>query len=184
MNQHNSIFNQLMHDTPFPFPILSHALLHFTINFLVLVYSTIPPFWILQQPYYISLKSDHKFMTDQFCCMLMRINIDCNGCYRKVKRALLDMRELEKHLIEKKECRVSVYGRFIPQDVAIKIRKKTNRRVEILDIQELQVRNNTNDNEQDQHQEQQRPLLSSNWNLNSNSCDNRMETGILNEKYY
>lgn len=121
MNQHNSIFNQLMHDTPFPFPILSHALLHFTINFLVLVYSTIPPFRILQQPYYISLKSDHKFMTDkvcssiksshifirfssiciiwcklimldQFCCMLMRINIDCNGCYRKVKRALLDMR--------------------------------------------------------------------------------------------
>lgn len=87
-------------------------------------------------------------------------------------------------MIEKKECRVSVYGRFIPQDVAIKIRKKTNRRVEILDIQELQVSNNTNDNEQDQHQEQQRPLLSSNWNLNSNSCDNRMETRILNEKYY
>ncbi|KAM5571135.1 hypothetical protein ABKV19_011650 [Rosa sericea] len=123
-------------------------------------------------------------MTDKFCCMLMRINIDCNGCYRKVKRALLDMRELETHLIEKKECRVSVYGRFIPQDVAIKIRKKTNRRVEILDIQELQVSSNTNDNEQDQHQEQQRPLISSNWNLISNSCNNQFETRIHNEKHY
>lgn len=45
--------------------------------------------------------------------------------------------ELETHLIEKKLNRVSVCGKFIPQDVAIKIRKKTNRRVEILDIQEL-----------------------------------------------
>lgn len=83
-------------------------------------------------------------------------------------------------MIEKKECRVSVCGRFIPQDVAIKIRKKTNRRVEILDIQELQV----NDNEQDQNQDQQRlPLINSSWNLLSNSCDNQIETRILNLKH-
>lgn len=77
------------------------------------------------------------FMSERFCCMVMRIRIDCNGCYRKVRRALLNMHELETHLIEKKLNRVSVCGKFIPQDVAIKIRKKTNRRVEILDIQEL-----------------------------------------------
>ena len=95
--------------------------------------------------------------------MVMRIHMDCSGCYRKVRRALLNMHgksvfslsltlsllnvqsylfiyfcmivELETHLIEKTQCRVSVCGKFIPQDVAIKLRKKTNRRVEILDIQ-------------------------------------------------
>ncbi|KAG5090859.1 hypothetical protein JHK82_049637 [Glycine max] len=28
---------------------------------------------------------------ERYFCMVMRINIDYNGCYRKVKRALLDM---------------------------------------------------------------------------------------------
>ncbi|KAL1356735.1 hypothetical protein HN51_008726 [Arachis hypogaea] len=76
-------------------------------------------------------------MTVKYFCMVMRINIDCSGCYRKVKRVLLDVPELEIHLLEKKQTRVIVGGRFIPQDVAIMIRKKTNRRVEILDIQEF-----------------------------------------------
>lgn len=49
--------------------------------------------------------------------------------------------ELESHLLEKKQTRVIVCGSFIPQDVAIKIKKKTNRRVEILDIQDLSENN-------------------------------------------
>lgn len=44
--------------------------------------------------------------------------------------------EIETHLVEKQQCRVSVCGRFRPSDVAIKIRKKMKRRVEILEIQE------------------------------------------------
>ncbi|KAJ9174062.1 hypothetical protein P3X46_017133 [Hevea brasiliensis] len=103
----------------------------------------------------------------QFYCMVMRINIDCKGCYRKVRRALLDMQELETHLIEKKQSRVSVCGKFNPQDVAIKIRNKTNRRVEILDIQELVTTpNSTNDNNQN-NQEQKSLVNSSSWNLES-----------------
>lgn len=43
-------------------------------------------------------------------------------------------------MIEKKQSRVSVCGKFDPRDVAIKIRKKTNRRVEILEVLEF-VRN-------------------------------------------
>ncbi|XP_072977294.1 heavy metal-associated isoprenylated plant protein 25 [Typha angustifolia] len=80
-------------------------------------------------------------MTEKFYCMTMRMNIDCNGCYRKIRRALLQMHELESHLIEKKQCRVSVCGAFNPQDVAIRIRKKTNRRVEILEIKEVDINN-------------------------------------------
>ncbi|XP_022774735.1 heavy metal-associated isoprenylated plant protein 25-like [Durio zibethinus] len=102
-------------------------------------------------------------MTERFCCMVMRINIDCNGCYRKVRRALLDIHEFDTHLIEKKQCRVSVYGKFIPQDIAIKIRKKTNRRVEILEIQEFSINN------EQSHEE--KPLMicaSSCKNLESN----------------
>nr|DAD35322.1 TPA_asm: hypothetical protein HUJ06_005962 [Nelumbo nucifera] len=76
-------------------------------------------------------------MSQRLFCMVMRVHMDCNGCYRKVRRALLDMQELETHLIEKKQCKVSVLGRFNPQDVAIRLRKMTNRRVEILEIQEL-----------------------------------------------
>ncbi|XP_024042336.1 heavy metal-associated isoprenylated plant protein 36 isoform X1 [Citrus clementina] len=72
----------------------------------------------------------------QILCMVMRINLDCNGCCRKLRRILLNMKEIEAHLIEKQQCRVSVCGRFRPSDVAIKIRKKMNRRVEILEIQE------------------------------------------------
>ena len=44
--------------------------------------------------------------------------------------------ELESHLIDRKNGRVSVWGAFSPQDVAIKIRKRTNRRVEILELRE------------------------------------------------
>ncbi|KAI3467110.1 hypothetical protein Pfo_023773, partial [Paulownia fortunei] len=70
-------------------------------------------------------------------CMVMRTNLDCNACCRKMRRILLNMKEIETHMIEKQQNKVSVYGRFIPADVAIKIRKKMNRRVEILEIQEL-----------------------------------------------
>ncbi|XP_058078857.1 heavy metal-associated isoprenylated plant protein 26 [Magnolia sinica] len=76
-------------------------------------------------------------MTEKFCCMLMRINIDCNGCFRKIRRVLLKIQEIESHLIEKKLCRVTVCGAFDPAALAIKIRKKINRRVEILEIHEL-----------------------------------------------
>ncbi|XP_057952358.1 uncharacterized protein LOC131146644 [Malania oleifera] len=107
-------------------------------------------------------------MTEKFCCMVMRISIDCRGCYRKVRRTLLNMQELETHLIEKEECRVSVCGKFIPRDVAIKIRKKTNRRVEILDVQEFNNDTTTalgapNNNGNQQHD--QKSMMVTTWNL-------------------
>ncbi|KAL5201408.1 hypothetical protein ABZP36_035762 [Zizania latifolia] len=105
-------------------------------------------------------------------CMTLRMNIDCNGCYHKIRRALLQMQgthgrslelseachgngpwpkladvacarcgfcaELERHMIDRKHGRVSVCGAFSPQDVAIKIRKRTNRRVEILEVREAE----------------------------------------------
>lgn len=84
-------------------------------------------------------------MTGKFWCMVLRIHMDCNGCYRKVRRAILSIKELETHLIEQKQCKVSVCGKFSPQDIAIKIRKKTNRRVEILEIQECDTFTENND---------------------------------------
>ncbi|XXG40959.1 hypothetical protein AAC387_Pa01g1538 [Persea americana] len=76
-------------------------------------------------------------MSQKFCCMVMRIRIDCNGCYRKIRRTLIKMQELESHLIEKRNSRVCVSGTFDPAELAIKLRKKINRQVEILEIQEL-----------------------------------------------
>lgn len=69
--------------------------------------------------------------------MVMRINLDCNACCRKARRVLLNMKEIETHLIERQHCRVVACGRFRPSDVAIKLRRKMNRRVEILEIQEF-----------------------------------------------
>ncbi|GKU90346.1 hypothetical protein SLEP1_g4350 [Rubroshorea leprosula] len=66
--------------------------------------------------------------------MVMRLNIDCNGCCRKLRRILLNMKEVETHMIDKEHCLLSVCGRFRPSDIAIKIRNRMNRRVEILDI--------------------------------------------------
>lgn len=54
---------------------------------------------------------------------------------------LFNVVEIESHLIEKESYRAMVCGRFRPADVAIKLRKKMNRRVEILEIQELEHSN-------------------------------------------
>lgn len=77
------------------------------------------------------------FMPGKYYCMVMRINVDCNACCRKLRRIILNMKEIESHLIEKQQRTVWVCGIFRPSDVAIKIRKKMNRRVEILEIQEV-----------------------------------------------
>ncbi|OIW21932.1 hypothetical protein TanjilG_15256 [Lupinus angustifolius] len=47
------------------------------------------------------------------------------------------MKEIETHMIEKQKRTVCVCGRFVPADVAIRIKKKMNRRVEILEVEEL-----------------------------------------------
>ncbi|GLT33659.1 hypothetical protein SLA2020_082250 [Shorea laevis] len=114
-----------------------------------------------------------SLMTEKpYCCMVMRINIDCNGCYRKVRTALQNIRGLEKHLIEKKQSRVFVCGRFIPQEVAIKIRKKTNRRVEILDLQQI---SNTGE-----VIHEQKALINS-WNLECNQTETETFVARVNE---
>ncbi|KAI3911046.1 hypothetical protein MKW98_015703 [Papaver atlanticum] len=95
-------------------------------------------------------------MSRKLCCMVLRLNIDCNACYRKLRRILLNIKDLESHLIEKRQNRLSICGRFVPQDVAIKIRKKMNRRVEILDIEFSS--DNENEDNNNEHA-QSRPLL-------------------------
>ncbi|KAL2347569.1 hypothetical protein Fmac_001569 [Flemingia macrophylla] len=77
-------------------------------------------------------------MSEKYCCMIMRINVDCNACCRKLRRIILRMKVIENHLIEKQQRRVCVFGRFEPADVAIKIKKKMNRRVEILEVQDME----------------------------------------------
>ncbi|KAI3911045.1 hypothetical protein MKW98_015702 [Papaver atlanticum] len=64
------------------------------------------------------------------------------------------MKDLESPLIEKRQNRLSICGRFVPQDVSIKIikiRKKMNRIVEILDI-EFSSDNENEDNNNDHAQ--------------------------------
>ncbi|XP_030552186.1 uncharacterized protein LOC115756507 isoform X2 [Rhodamnia argentea] len=95
-----------------------------------------------------------RSMPLKVCCMTMRMSIDCNACCRKLRRIILNMKEIETHLIEKPHSRVSVCGRLRPSDVAIKLRKKMNRRVEILEIEEL--------DSGDEHVEQNPPVTQHN----------------------
>ncbi|CAN6848759.1 unnamed protein product [Brassica oleracea var. botrytis] len=73
----------------------------------------------------------------RLCCAVMRINMDCNACCRKVRRILINMKEVETHVIEKKERKIIVCGQFRPSDIAVKLQKKMKRRVEILEIEHL-----------------------------------------------
>ncbi|XP_037493301.1 uncharacterized protein LOC105642011 isoform X3 [Jatropha curcas] len=96
--------------------------------------------------------SVHSFTQAKTCCMVIRINLDCNSCCRKARKIILNMKEIETHMIAKQECRIVLCGRFTPADVAIKLRKKMNRRVEILEIQEF--------GGSDDRPEESRPLIS------------------------
>ncbi|XP_061974308.1 uncharacterized protein LOC133696211 [Populus nigra] len=78
-----------------------------------------------------------SFVPARTCCMVLRINLDCNACSKKARRIILNMKEVETHMIEKQQCRINVCGRFRPSDVATKPRKKMNRRVEILVTQDF-----------------------------------------------
>ncbi|KAI4313945.1 hypothetical protein L6164_026887 [Bauhinia variegata] len=80
-------------------------------------------------------------MSEKYCCMILRLNIDCNSCCRKLRRIILRMKEVESHMIERQQRRLIVCGRFVPADLSIKIRKKMNRRVEILEVQDFGAEN-------------------------------------------
>lgn len=45
--------------------------------------------------------------------------------------------EVDTQMIEKKEDRIIVCGRFRPSDVVVKLQKKMKRRVEILEVEDL-----------------------------------------------
>ncbi|KAJ8760757.1 hypothetical protein K2173_018698 [Erythroxylum novogranatense] len=68
--------------------------------------------------------------------MIMRVNLDCNACCRKARKILLNMKVVETHMIDKQQRKILVRGRFRPADVAIRLGKKMNRRVEILEIEQ------------------------------------------------
>ncbi|KGN45950.1 uncharacterized protein LOC101209809 [Cucumis sativus] len=79
-------------------------------------------------------------------CMVMKINVDCNACCRKLRRIVKKMKAIETYMIERERHRLIVFGRFKPSDIAIKIRKKMNRRVEILDVEEMEPLQATDQN--------------------------------------
>ncbi|KAK7275235.1 hypothetical protein RIF29_16344 [Crotalaria pallida] len=110
---------------------LHEEMLHLATPFLPL------PFWPIQNRKAILGTVHSSPLLEKPCCMIMRINVDCDACCRKLRRIILRMKEIETHMIEKQQRRVCVCGRFVPADVAIKIRKKMNRRVEILEIEEM-----------------------------------------------
>ncbi|XP_028768700.1 heavy metal-associated isoprenylated plant protein 8 [Neltuma alba] len=90
-----------------------------------------------RNPHGVVMSSPNHYVPEKFRAMVLRLNIDCNACCRKLRRIVLRMKGIESHMIEKQQRRLFVCGRFVPADVAIHIKKKMNRRVEILQVHEL-----------------------------------------------
>ncbi|XP_011008048.1 PREDICTED: uncharacterized protein LOC105113540 isoform X1 [Populus euphratica] len=65
--------------------------------------------------------------------VVLSADIRCAECQRRVADIMSRMNEVETHMTEKQQCRISARGRFRPSDVATKRRKKMNHSVEILD---------------------------------------------------
>ena len=52
--------------------------------------------WLVLDPVSFDISNSNGYLLFlfrhfQFCCMVMRIRIDCNGCYRKIRRTLIKM---------------------------------------------------------------------------------------------
>lgn len=71
-------------------------------------------------------------------------------------------------------------GRFIPQDVAIKIKKKTNRRVEILEIQDLSENNEEVEEQKPVPASPQKPIERNMYGL----VETKRELPALNHRVY
>eukprot|EP00258_Populus_trichocarpa_P008878 XP_002314871.3 LOW QUALITY PROTEIN: uncharacterized protein LOC7489353 [Populus trichocarpa] len=85
-----------------------------------------------------SLASAESLTVPLVQVVVLSADIRCAECQRRVADIMSRMNEVETHMIEKQQCRISVCGRFRPRsDVAIKLRKKMNRRVEILVTQDF-----------------------------------------------
>ncbi|KMT08293.1 hypothetical protein BVRB_6g142170 isoform A [Beta vulgaris subsp. vulgaris] len=69
--------------------------------------------------------------------VVISADVRCTECQKRIVDIISRFNEVETHVIERQYNRVSVCGRFRPSDVAIKIRRRMNRRVEILEIQEF-----------------------------------------------
>ncbi|KAH8496207.1 hypothetical protein H0E87_019108 [Populus deltoides] len=92
-----------------------------------------------------SLASAESLTVPLVQVVVLSADIRCAECQRRVADIMSRMNEVETHMIEKQQCRISVCGRFRPSDVAIKPRKKINRRVEILVIQDFGSREEQED---------------------------------------
>ncbi|WVZ12178.1 hypothetical protein V8G54_016708 [Vigna mungo] len=108
-----------------------------------------------------SLASMESLSMPQVQEVVLSADMQCENCQRKVTDIITKMnasvctnavllhdhenqRRLQFLLQKIKENhstdeRVCVFGRFEPADVAIKIKKKMNRRVEILEVQEMEA---------------------------------------------
>jgi len=69
----------------------------------------------------------------QFYTLVLKIRMDCNGCFKKVRRGLLNIHNIYSHWIDRKESTVKVEGSFDPDEMVKTIAKKTGRRVQVLD---------------------------------------------------
>ncbi|XP_019459191.1 PREDICTED: uncharacterized protein LOC109359115 isoform X2 [Lupinus angustifolius] len=69
--------------------------------------------------------------------VVLSADMQCEKCLKRITDIIAKMNEIETHMIEKQKRTVCVCGRFVPADVAIRIKKKMNRRVEILEVEEL-----------------------------------------------
>ncbi|XP_073029815.1 heavy metal-associated isoprenylated plant protein 19-like [Primulina eburnea] len=76
-------------------------------------------------------KKKHK--DDKVVVAEFRVSMYCNACERSVAKAISKIKGVEKFMTDMKNHRVMITGRINPQKVMKKLKRKTGKRVELVD---------------------------------------------------
>ncbi|XP_010933357.1 heavy metal-associated isoprenylated plant protein 27 [Elaeis guineensis] len=75
-------------------------------------------------------KDQRKLRKKQFQTVEMKVRIDCEGCERKVKKALEEIKGVSSVEIERKQNKVTVTGYVDGKKVIKRVRRRTGKMVE------------------------------------------------------
>ncbi|GLJ37487.1 hypothetical protein SUGI_0761590 [Cryptomeria japonica] len=82
--------------------------------------------------------------------VVMWINIDCDGCCKKVYRAFQNIQGVQEIEIDRAQNRVIVKGTMEPEDLIKRLAKKTGKTVKLLKVEKKQKQNEECELEQEE----------------------------------
>ncbi|KAL2531347.1 Heavy metal transport/detoxification superfamily protein [Abeliophyllum distichum] len=85
-----------------------------------------------------------KIKVDKVVVAEFKVSMHCNACERSVAEAISKIKGVEKFVTDMKNHKVVVTGKINPQTVMKKVKKKTGKKMEIVDIDKEDVKKEGN----------------------------------------